>query len=70
VGRSFVSYGYDESSPYKNASLIIKNNFDWAVNKTSTFTTANFNSSLQKKKVLNFEKSAKVIKQKKSYLIF
>jgi hypothetical protein len=31
VGRSFVSYGYDESSPYKNASqLLSRNNFDWA----------------------------------------
>jgi hypothetical protein len=65
VGRSFVSYGYDESSPYKNASLLSRNNFDWAVNKTSTFTTANFNSSFTKKESSKFREISKSNKTKK-----
>ena len=35
-GRSFVSYGYEEASPYKNAAqLLSRNNFYWALNKSA-----------------------------------
>jgi len=49
-GRSVIFPSYEEASPYNNtAQILSRNNFYWALNKSSTFINANFNSSFSKK---------------------
>ena len=48
--RSVIFPSYEEASPYNNtAQILSRNNFYWALNKSSTFINANFNSSFAKK---------------------
>jgi hypothetical protein len=50
LSRSFINYGYDESSPYNNASQVLsRNNFYWALNKSATLSNTSFNTSYVKK---------------------
>lgn len=49
-GRSFIHYNYDEIVSYRNLyEPFSRNNFYWAISKTSTLNSINFNSSFTKK---------------------